>query len=107
ASQPLQAAAAQFPTLRAMFLTDVQGRTIATGTGGALGFDLSSRPYIARLRAGSDTVWSGALSGVQTGETTVAFGRVVGGPDREPRAFLIAAFYPQQFVESLPVTLPA
>jgi PAS domain S-box-containing protein len=107
ASQPLQVAAAQFPSLRAMFLTDLQGRTIATGTGGAIGFDLSSRSYIVRLQGGADPIWSGALAGLQTGETTVAFGRVVRGSDGAPRAYLIAAFYPQQFVESLPVSLPA
>jgi len=102
----LQSVAAQYPSLRAMFLTDPAGRLIATGTGGALGFDLSGRPYIARLRAGADTVWSGGISGLQTGETTVAYGRAVRGPDAAPRGYLIVAFYPQQFVESLPVTLP-
>ena len=89
-----------------MFLTDAHGRLIATGTGGALGFDLSTRPYMPPLQAGAETVWSGGIAGVQTGETTVAFGRVVRGPDGAPRGFLIVAFYPQQFVERLPISLP-
>ena len=79
----------------------------ATGTGGALGFDLSTRPYIPPLQAGADTVWSGGIMGVQTGETTVAYGRTVRGPDGVARGFLIAAFYPQQLAENLPVSLPA
>jgi PAS domain S-box-containing protein len=102
----LAVVAEQYPDVRALFLTDAQGRLIATGTGGALGFDLSARPYIQELRAGARTVWSGGIAGVQTGETTVAFGRVVSGPADVPRAFLIAAFYPQIFVGQLPITLP-
>ena len=39
-----------------MFLTDTQGKTLASGTGGAIGFDLSSRPYIKTLQSGTETI---------------------------------------------------
>jgi hypothetical protein len=106
AGDPLRLIAAQYPTIRALFLTDPTGRLIATGTGGELGFDLSSRPYIRALQGGVETVWSSSLVGVQTGETTVAFGRVVRAPDGTPRGYLVVAFYPQQLVERLPIALP-
>lgn len=106
AGEHLRLVAGKHPLLRALFLTDTRGRLVATGTGGALGFDLSTRPYIPPLQAGASTIWSGGIAGVQTGETTVAFGRAVRGPDGATRGFLIAAFYPQQFVQRLPITLP-
>jgi PAS domain S-box-containing protein len=102
----LRLIAAQYPSLRYMFLTDPQGKTLASGTGGAIGFDLSSRSYIKSLQAGTETVWSGTLAALQSGETIVTYGRVVRAPDGAPRGFLLLAFYPQQLVERLPITLP-
>src|SRR3954467_3528620 len=89
-----------------MVLTDGHGRTIASGTGGAIGFDLSSRSYLKALQPGTETVWSGSLAALQSGETIVTYGRIVRAPDGTPRAFLVMAFYPRQFVERLPITLP-
>ena len=105
-SEHLRSIAAQYPSLRSMFLTDTDGRVIASGTDDALGLDLSLRPYIVPLQSGAASVWTGGIPGILTGETTVAFGRSVRGADGSVRAFLVGAFYPQRLVEGLPVSLP-
>ena len=93
--------------IRALFVTDLQARVIASGTGEGVGTDLSSRPYIGALRAGARSAWSDSLSGIQTGQVTVAFGRVIQRSDGRPRAYLIAAFYPVRLVTRLQTTMPA
>jgi GAF domain-containing protein/anti-sigma regulatory factor (Ser/Thr protein kinase) len=92
--------------LRALFLTDPRGRVIATQTGRDLGRDLSDRPYVKALQAGMRDVWSDRLIGLETQQVTVAHARVVRGPDLRPRAFLVAAFFPERVLERLPFTLP-
>jgi signal transduction histidine kinase len=90
---------AEYPSLRAIFVTDPAGRVIATnGTG--LGVDLSARPYLVALRAGAEKVWSGSLTGIESGEITVAFGRRIGAADA-PRGHLLFAFYPERLLTSL------
>ncbi len=93
--------------LRALFLTDTQGRVVATATGEGVGVDVSSRPYIAALQRGAETAWSEGLAGLQSGETTVAFARVVRAPDGAILGFLVAAFYPESLLERLPGGLPS
>jgi PAS domain S-box-containing protein len=107
AGDHLRRIAEQYPSLRYMFLTDTQGKTLASGTGGAIGFDLSGRPYIKALQSGAETIWSGSLAALQSGDTIVTYGRVVRAPDGAQRGFLLLAFYPQQFVARLPITPPA
>jgi signal transduction histidine kinase len=92
--------------LRYIFLTDLNGRVVVSNTGESDGFDLSSRSYIKALQSGRDSVWSGALAGSQTGQTTMAHGRVVRGLDGAPYYYLIVAFYPDQLATRLPGGLP-
>ena len=90
---------AEYPSLRAIFVTDPAGRVIATnGTG--LGVDLSARPYLRTLKAGAEKVWSGSLTGIESGEITVAFGRRIGGASA-PLGHLIFAFHPDRLLGSL------
>jgi len=90
---------AEYPSLRAIFVTDPGGRVIATnGTG--LGVDLSTRPYLIALNAGAEKVWSGSLTGIESGEITVAFGRRI-GTTTAPRGYLLFAFHPDRLLTSL------
>ncbi len=94
-------------TLRALFLTDLQGKVIASASDEGLGTDLSSRPYIQQLRAGAVATWSRGIKGLTSGRTTVAFGRQVLDAAGRARAFLIAAFYPPSLMARLRSTLPS
>jgi signal transduction histidine kinase len=96
-----------YPQLRALFLTDLDGRVIASDSGAGVGTDLAGRPYVAELRRGAPAVWSGNLAGMSSGADTVAFGRPVLGPDGQPRALLVVAFYARRLAEGLPLALPA
>lgn len=102
----LKAVQSHFLTLRALFLTDLQGRVIASASGEGIGLDLSQRPYILRLQAGSLTTWSRGIKGIASGQTTVAFGRRVVDDRGQLRAFLVAAFYPPSLMARLRATLP-
>ena len=93
--------------LRALFVTDPEGRVVAADTGVGIGVDLSSRPYIGALRAGAETAWSEGLAGLESGETTVAFARAVAGPTGQMRGYLVAAFYPGSLFDRLPGGLPS
>jgi hypothetical protein len=101
----LDALSKSYPTLRALFLTDPQGRVIASQASTGVGADVAGRPYIVALQAGADAVWSGGLAGLQTGQTTIAYARTVRGTDGRARGFLVAAFQPLVVVERLPVSL--
>ncbi|MGH2349375.1 MAG: GAF domain-containing protein, partial [bacterium] len=102
----LKAVRDNYTTLRALFLTDLQGRVIASASGEGIGLDLSQRPYMQRLRAGAPTTWSHGLKGIASGQTTVAFGRRVTDSVGHLRAFLVAAFYPPSLMARLRATLP-
>ncbi|HEY3057538.1 MAG TPA: ATP-binding protein [Chloroflexota bacterium] len=95
----------EYPTLRALFVTDPQGRVIAAQAASGIGADVAGRPYIAALQTGNESVWTGGLAGLQSGQATVAHGRVIRGTDGAVRGFLIAAFQPQAFVDQLPVAV--
>lgn len=92
--------------LRALFVTDRSGRVLAADSGAGIGTDLSSRPYVKALAAGTPVVWSDALVGIQSGQVTVAFGRVILNPDGKVRGYLLAAFYPKRLVERLAARVP-
>jgi signal transduction histidine kinase len=92
--------------LRAIFVTDLSGRVLVSDTGQGNGTDLSSRDYIKAMQAGNDSVWSEAVAGLQSGQATIAYGRVIETNAGEPRAFLVIAFYPGQLATRLPADLP-
>ena len=93
-------------TLRAVFMTDAEGRVVASDTGTGNGTDLASRDYIKQLMAGETSVWSGALSGLQSGQTTVAYARAILGSDGRPRGFFVFAFYPEDLAQRYAFKLP-
>ncbi|HLF78939.1 MAG TPA: ATP-binding protein, partial [Dehalococcoidia bacterium] len=93
--------------LRAIFLTDLSGKVLVSNSGDSNGFDLSSRSYIKALQGGRESVWSGAIQGAQTGQTTMTHGRVIRSLDGVPRYYLIVAFYPEQLGTRLPRDLPS
>lgn len=94
--------------LRAVFVTDLDGRVIASNGGDAssIGLDLSGRPYIKALQGGADSVWSGAIAGLQTGQTTLVQGRVYKDSEGRPLGYLIAALYSSKLATRLPQDLP-
>ena len=103
---PLLASLAKaYPEVRAIFVTDPSGKVLASGTGEGVGVDLSTRPYVAPLKAGADRVWSGSIAGLQSGDITVAFGRPIRA-DGSTRGFVIVAFYPERVLGTLRVDVP-
>jgi signal transduction histidine kinase len=102
----LASLAKAYPELRAIFITDPNGKVIASGTGEGIGVDLSSRPYLPPLKAGAEKVWSGSITGLQSGDITVAFGRPIRGADGSVRGFVITAFYPERVLQALRVDVP-
>ena len=102
----LQRVIGGYPVLRTIFVTDLAGKVVATSSSG-VGTDLATRPYIVALRSGVDPVWSGSLTGIQSGDVTVAFGRSILDPAGARRGFLIYAFYPDRLVTSLDLRTPA
>ncbi|MBI2911318.1 MAG: PAS-domain containing protein [Chloroflexi bacterium] len=95
----------QYGELRSLFLTDLGGQVVASYSG-EVGFDLANRPYIQALRNGAEKVWSSGLAGSQTGQLTTVFARTVTTLDGRPTGYLVAAFYPEQMLRGLPVSLP-
>jgi signal transduction histidine kinase len=102
----LQRVIGGYPVLRSIFVTDLAGKVVATSSTG-VGTDLASRPYIVSLQAGAEPVWSGTLTGIQSGEVTVAFGRSILDAAGARRGFLIFAFYPDRMVTTLGLRTPA
>jgi signal transduction histidine kinase len=103
----LAALARSYPEVRAIFVTDANGKVLATGTGEGVGVDLSSRSYVGSLKGGADRVWSGSITGLQTGDITVAFGRPIRAADASTRGFVILAFYPERVLSALRVDIPS
>ncbi len=95
-----------YPEVRAIFITDPNGKVVASGTGEGIGVDLSSRTYVATLKGGAERVWSGSISGLQTGDITVAFGRPIRAVGGTTRGFVITAFYPERVLQALRVDVP-
>ncbi len=96
-----------YPELRAYFVTDANGRVVASASGEGIGLDLSSRPYLLALKAGADRVWSGSIVGLQSGEITVAFGRPIRRADGTTRGYVVTAFYPERVLHALRVDYPS
>ena len=72
-----------------------------------IGVDLSTRPYLPPLKAGAPKVWSGSITGLQSGDITVAFGRPISSATGTIRGFLITAFYPEKVIQVLRPDYPA
>ena len=102
----LASLAKAYPELRAFFITDPNGKVVASASGEGIGVDLSSRPYLPMLKAGVDRVWSGSITGLQSGDITVAFGRPIRATDGSVRGFVILAFYPERVLQTLRVDFP-
>lgn len=102
----LASLAKTYPELRAFFITDPNGKVVASATGEGVGVELATRPYLAPLKAGADKVWSGSITGLQSGDITVAFGRPIRAADGSTRGFVILAFYPERVLQTLRVDFP-
>lgn len=103
----LAAMQAQYPFVRAFYLMNPEGITIATPSGQNLGLDLSAQPYARALRSGQDEVLTDVMPGPQTGTPLVVLARTVRGGDGAIRALLAVAFYPDQLRDVFPGTLPS
>ena len=96
----------QYTELRALFITDKDGKVLVSASGEGIGIDISSRPYMPALKADVDRVWSGSIAGLQSGDITVAFGRPVRTSAGSVRGYLITAFYPERLIQTLKFDLP-
>ena len=92
--------------LRSLFVTDLDGKVVASAFGEGIGTDLSARPYVKDLQAGAATVWSEGLPSGPARQIMVAFGRAVSTPGGTRRGFLIAAFQPPALMSPLTESLP-
>lgn len=91
----------QYGLLRTIFVTDLSGRVIVSPASTGLGTDLSTRPYMQALNAGVPEIWAPGVAGIETGEVTATYGRVIADSTGNPRGYLIAAFYPPRLAERL------
>jgi signal transduction histidine kinase len=99
--------AESYGILRGLFITDVNGKVVASMSGGdSIGRDLSSRNYIQSLQKGADAVWSGAIAGSDSGQTTLAYARTIKDQQGNKRGFFVVAFYPSQLLKRLPDDIP-
>ena len=103
----LKTLTALYPELRAYFITDPNGKVVASDSGQGVGVDLSTRPYLPPLKAGASKVWSGSITGLQSGDITVAFGRPITSSGGAIRGFVITAFYPEKVIQVLRPEYPA
>ncbi len=91
----------QYGLLRAIFVADLDGRVIASDSGAGHGTDLSARPYMQSLRAGAKEVWGPGVAGIDSGEVTATYGRVITDGAGTVRGYLVAAFYPPRLAERI------
>jgi signal transduction histidine kinase len=94
----LKALLTQYGMLRALFITDLAGRVVASDTGTGHGVDLAARPYMQTLMGGATEVWAPGVIGLESAEVTATYGRVVTDSTGALRGYLVAAFYPPQLV---------
>jgi len=95
-----------YSALRTIFITNPQGIVTASSGAAGVGVDTSARPYIGTLQGGAQTVWSGSLTGIETGQVTVVFARPIVAAGGAVRGFLITAFYPEQLLDRLSIKIP-
>jgi signal transduction histidine kinase len=101
----LKSLADNYGNLRTIFLTDENGVVIAASTSQGAGTNLSARPYMVALRSGQDKVWTGAFSGLESGQSILTFGRTIRTVDGAT-FYMIVAFHPSLLVDRLPANLP-
>ena len=95
-----------YSILGSIFVTDPQGRVIASNRGEMQGLDLSSQSYVKALQDGDRAYWSEAVPGAISGQTTVAYSRVISSPEGTTRGFLVITFSPGALSTRLPDDLP-
>lgn len=98
---------AEFPHIRAIFVTDPAGTVIASSGNEGIGRDVSARPYIQALQGGQEFVLSDVISGLDTQRPTITLARTIRDPAGALRGLLVVAFYPDQLALLLPGALPA
>jgi signal transduction histidine kinase len=99
--------AARYPNLSALFVTNPQGYVISqAGNADNTGYDLTDRKYVHALQSGEESVWTGGITGAQTGEVIGTFGRVIKAEDGSTKGFLIAVFQPSNLLAALPPDFP-
>ncbi|HEX5141172.1 MAG TPA: ATP-binding protein [Dehalococcoidia bacterium] len=91
--------------LRAVFITDLDGRVIATDSGAMQGLDLASQSYVAALRDGDDNIWR-SFEAEGDDQPTIVHGQVIRGLDQTPAGYLFISFFPSQLTTRLPTDLP-
>jgi len=96
-----------YGTLRSIFVTNLAGRVVVSESDESTGLDLSGRSYVRALQGGAESFWSEGLAGAISGQTTVAYARVIRSPEGALLGFLVIAFYPWQLAERLPENLPS
>jgi hypothetical protein len=88
--------------LRAIFVTDTDGRVVYDNTSDSLGVDLSDRDYIQALQAGAAEYWSDGFPGAQTGFMVVAHSRAIVDPDGVTTGYLVVAFRTEALAARIP-----
>jgi C4-dicarboxylate-specific signal transduction histidine kinase len=101
----LKSLADNYGNLRTIFLTDENGVVIAASTSQGAGTNLSARPYMVALRSGQDKVWTGAFSGLESGQSILTFGRTIRTVDGAT-FYMIVAFTPACSSIACPLTCP-
>ena len=88
--------------LRAIFVTDTDGRVVYDNDSNSFGLDLSDRPYIQALQAGATEYWSDGFPGSQTGAMVVAHSRAIVDPEGVTTGYLIVAVRTEALASRLP-----
>ncbi|MBU8546414.1 MULTISPECIES: ATP-binding protein [Roseomonadaceae] len=103
--------AARAPELRAIWITDAQGRLVATSAPGghAIGLSLAGQPYFAPLRDGAESHLSGLMQGAPVEGWHVAWGQPLRGPDGGFRGAVLAAVAAEDMIrlDGLPPPAPS
>lgn len=94
--------------LRAVFVLDLEGTVVVTSNpDSGTGLNLRDRSYFVALDSGRETVWTGGLTGLESGEVTVAHGRTIRDSEGTAVGYLICAFYPVTLGNELPEGAPS
>ncbi|HEX5369061.1 MAG TPA: histidine kinase dimerization/phospho-acceptor domain-containing protein, partial [Dehalococcoidia bacterium] len=105
-----------YGSLSLIFVTDLNGKVLASEPSDLTDIDVSADKYVKALQTGGETVWTGVppdtssaplISGTSTvGTPLMVHGRVVRNAAQQPVAYLFIAFYPTQLASRLPGDMP-
>ncbi len=104
-----------YGSLSLVFVTDLNGKVLASEPQDLTDIDVSADKYVKALQAGAETVWTGVppdapetpISGTsKVGTPLMVHGRVVRDAAQHPIAYLFIAFYPTQLASRLPGDMP-